>query len=273
MNQDDRSDDGTSNSEHPTMDDLATLAVGALPELEAARLNAHISGCAGCTRQLAEYAEVATALAEALPAASPRPALGASIMRAIEEQKITPSAQPEGGGVAPGAEVRERNTEGARRRNAWPVLSGLAAAAALGAIAVLGFATIDARQDADDARDRVQNLEDTLANGTLISMTGTDAAPDARVTLIVAEDRETALVTASGLPANEDGTYHLWLFDEGEPQRVSAFDIDDDETLRLALEGDVLASDSMAITLEDVEQADAPEGPVLVEGEVTPETT
>jgi Anti-sigma-K factor rskA, C-terminal len=244
---------------HPDRDDLATLAVGAQPETEAARLRAHVDSCEQCSEILVEYTEIAAStLAASLPEIEPRAGVGSAIMRTIE--------------AGEGPARRYVPTESARPSSLnrwWRPLSALAAAAALAATAVLGFTTLDARDDADDARDQVRRLEETLADGTLISLMGTDLAPEARVTLVVAEDGETALLTARALPENDSGAYHLWLFNEGQPQRASAFDIREGETSRLLLEGDVLASDAMAITLEEKEETDVPEGPVLLEGEVT----
>jgi anti-sigma-K factor RskA len=246
-------------AKHVNPDDLATLAVGALPPEEAQPAVKHIKVCDECAEQFAAYAETASAVAAALEERSPRAELGQRIVAAIESSNVV-----------------DIDDERARRRSQsvrWTggrMATWAASAAAAGALAFLGFLTIDARNDADDAEDRFASLEESLTEGQIITMTGNEEAPDAAVALIVSPDGESATVIARNLPENdEDHVYQLWLFAGEEPQSVSTFDIEEGDVFQVALEGDVLASDAMAITLEEGDGSPTPLGPVYVSGELT----
>jgi anti-sigma-K factor RskA len=244
---------------HIDPDDLATLAVGALPAEEAQPAIEHIKACDDCAEQFATYAETASAVAAALEERSPRAELGQRIVAAIESSNVVDIED-------------ERARRGPRNireiGGPWETLA--ASADAAGALAFLGFLTIDARNDADEAEERVADLEESLTEGQVITMTGSEEAPDAAVALIVAPDGESATVIARNLPENdEDHVYQLWLFAGEEPQSVSTFDIEEGDVFQVALEGDLLASDAMAITLEEGDGSPTPLGPVYVSGELT----
>lgn len=244
---------------HVDPDDLATLAVGALPPEEAEPAVAHIHECPECSRRFAEYADTASAIGAALEDRAPRAELGPRILAAVDSSGVV-NLETERGRRLPRAP-----RWGGGRMGTWA-----ASAAAAAALGVLGFLTIDARNDADDAEDRFANLEEGLTEGQIITMTGSEQAPDAAVALIVSPDGESATVIARNLPENdEDHVYQLWLFAGEEPQSVSTFDIEEGESFQVALEGDVLASDAMAITLEEGDGSPEPLGPVYVSGELT----
>ena len=240
---------------HP--DDLATLAVGALPANEADPVVAHLRECGECTEQFSEYADIAGAVAVALEDRPPRDRVGEQILAALKSSTVVDMS-----------DERERRSAHTRwsggRMATWA-----ASAAAAGALAFLGFLTIEARNDANDAEDRFANLEESLTEGQVLTMSGTDEAPDAAVALIVAPDGRSATVIARNLPENDtEHIYQLWLFDGGDPQSVSTFDIEEGDSFQVSLEGDVLASDAMAITLEEGDGSETPQGPVFVAGEL-----
>jgi hypothetical protein len=244
---------------HVDPDDLATLAVGALPPDEAEPALAHLRGCDECSQRFGEYAETASALGAVLDDRVPRAELAQRILASIESDEVVDLSTERERRRPP------RATRGGGRRATW-----VASAAAAAALAVLGFLTIDARNDADDAEERFANLEESLTEGQVITMTGTEEAPEAAVALIVSPEGDSATVIARNLPENdEDHVYQLWLFTGDEPQSVSTFDIEEGQSFQVALEGDVLASDAMAITLEQGAGSTTPQGPVYVSGELT----
>lgn len=255
----DQRDGSTDEHFHP--DDLATFAIGALPATEAIAVMAHLKNCVACSAATAEYADTASGLAQILPELQPRKELGAQVIAAA---------------TATDAEPLSLERERERRQPAiipgWLGRSGpwAAAAAAAVAIVVLGLLAIDARDDAGDAETKVEQLQQTLSGGTVFTLLGTEEAPDARVTMIIAPDRDQATVIARGLPENDsDHVYQLWLFQAGEAQSLGAFDVEEGETLQVPLRGDILASDSMAITLEEGDGAESPTGPALVAGDLS----
>lgn len=246
--------------EHVSPDDLATYAIGALPSDEAAAVAAHVGQCRQCASTAGEYSETVSMLAAALPLQEPRGDLNGRIMGALDQpQVVSLAAERE----------KRRPAENARwwgRPAAW-----VGSAAAAVTIGVLGFMTIDARDQADEAEGQVEQLQDSIAGGgTIVVMEGTGEAPGATVTLIISPDRSQATVVADGLPENDDEhIYQVWLFNNGDAQSVSTFAVGDDETLQIPLEGNVLASDTMAITLEEGDGAVEPTGPALVSGELS----
>lgn len=243
---------------HIDRDDLATYAVGALPADEAEVVAAHVKECETCAEALAEYAETVSALAVGLEEMPTREALRARILTSLEGRD---------GLAAPTDITLERSRRRAPFGNAgyW-----VATAAAAVALAFLGFLTIDARNDANDARDRVNEIEEKITEGQVLTMRGSEEAPDASVALIIAPDGRSATIIARNLPETSgDSTYVLWLFEGGQPQNVTSFDIKEGETLEVEIDGDVLASDAMAVTLESDPDVDQPEGPVFVSGELT----
>ncbi|MPZ24432.1 MAG: hypothetical protein GEU28_13065 [Dehalococcoidia bacterium] len=228
-----------------------------MPPAEAATILDHTRSCADCSRALTEYSEVVSAMAEALPAAQPRRGLGPRVLGAINEDG---ESRPR-----PVADARPRRGE--QQRGRLSMLTGLAAAAVVAAVAVLGYTALDARSDADDARSQLSRLGEDVAGGTVLTMEGNEIAPSASITVVVSPDRERATVLTEGLPPSSDQIYHLWLFHDEIPTRAGTFEVERGQVSRLDLEGDVLGASAIAITLE-AEETEAPNGPVLVEGTV-----
>ena len=238
--------------DHPSEDDLATFAVGALPHDEADRIVAHTRSCAECSSLLVEYSEAAAAVSSLLAEVPPRGELFDRISQQLEGRAPVPISTAKGW------------------RPSIAVWGGLAAAAAAAAIAALAFLAVDGHNDADDAEEQLSRIEDVLEGGRVITMDATGEGQQPAVTLIVSESGDRAIILPGDLPENDAAhTYHLWGIEGDVPTRAGTFDIESGEPVRLDLEDDVLASDAVAISLEESERADQPEGLVFAQGEVT----
>jgi hypothetical protein len=133
------------------LDDVAVLALGALPAAEARRVAAHVSGCADCTREYAELRGAADALGYG--AAAPLDEVQSARLKA----RVMRAVRGENGSAAPPA----------RARNAalpW----GLAAAAAIAALA-FGLQSANLRSQVaalQSQRAQIAVLQRTVAPGS-----------------------------------------------------------------------------------------------------------
>lgn len=113
---------------------LGTYALGGLPEDAAARLRAHLDGCADCRAELAQIAPLAEALrdvdADALaePPAPP-PDLGDRIRQRVAEERALVEAR-----------ARQRQRQEAGRQRSRRLMSAVAAAVVLAAAFGFGMA-------------------------------------------------------------------------------------------------------------------------------------
>ncbi|MEI2700790.1 MAG: anti-sigma factor [Baekduia sp.] len=112
-------------TECPHRQDIPALVLGALSGEERSALDAHLSACADCRRDLAELREDASALPLSVPQHRPPPELKKRLMATVSaEAELLRAAGP--AADRPRAPAR-------RRRSRWPVGAGLVAAAALAA--------------------------------------------------------------------------------------------------------------------------------------------
>lgn len=133
-------------SEHGAYQELAALySVGALPELERARFEAHLAqGCAACEAELAALRPTIDALADAVEPVEPRPQL---------RQRVLALGEPPAGA---------RGEPGAPIRRASRMLPLAAAASAVIAV-LLGAQVVSVRTELRVARAQAADLSRALA--------------------------------------------------------------------------------------------------------------
>jgi anti-sigma factor RsiW len=191
-------------------DDAGAWVLGALPDDERERFAAHLLGCEVCRREIAELQMVADTLPLAAPQVAPPPELKERIMAAVRaEAAVLEAAGPEADVVpaAPAAvpaPARRPPEKRERRRFRLPALGLRPIPAALAAAVLIALG---------------------VGAGVLLSNGGSSgktvqakvvAAPGARASLTVADDRATLKV--SDFPAPPSGrVYQVWLKRPGRP--------------------------------------------------------
>jgi Anti-sigma-K factor rskA/Putative zinc-finger len=183
-------------------DDVGAWVLGALPEDEHERFAAHLSGCEVCRREVAELQMVADTLPLAAPQLAPPPELKERIMAQVRaEAAVLEAAGPEADAV-PGTRPRPKPK---RRFFRMPAIAlrpipVAVAAAVLIALGVGGGIL----------------LSGGPSGKTVQAQVVAPAAPGARASLTVADDRATLKV--DDFPAPPPGrVYQVWLKRPGRP--------------------------------------------------------
>jgi Anti-sigma-K factor rskA len=211
-----------SNVGHIREEDLALLALGALPEEEASAANAHAAGCTECAKKLAAARGRAAALAFGLtqekPPAAAKEKLFARIALEREGKSDEASKRPDQVAVA---QIKVKAEE--RKRSWWNwVLAPVAAALALVSLGLwrenqrLIREVREARLVAarlQQERVHVERLVHVLTAPETITvkLAGTADAPQSSGVVKYNEKTGTVIYTAElpGLPA--DQVYQMWL--------------------------------------------------------------
>jgi len=187
-------------------DDAGAWVLGALPADEHERFAAHLPGCEVCRREVAELQMVADTLPLAAPQMAPPPELKERIMATVRaEAAVLEAAGPEAD-TAPGAPVHAPvRPKQKRRRWRLPAIAlrpipAAVAAAVLIALGVGGGIL----------------LSGSSSGKTVQAQVVAPAAPAARASLTVADDRATLKVR--DFPAPPSGrVYQVWLKRPGRP--------------------------------------------------------
>ena len=225
----------------PSIHDLtAAYALDALDPAEQDRYEAHLATCSACQEELASFWEVAGALAHGAGGPAPAPAL---------RERIRAQARNERPNVVP-----------LRRRFALPAASGIAAVAAVAALA-LGLWGNSLAGDLDRTRGELDAQAQGLAiladpSAQQVALSGGNGR------LVVASSGRAAMVV-SGLGAAPAGkTYEAWVIENDMARPAGLFDGTGEHTV-VPLSRSVPANAVVAVTLEDDGGAQAPTGEPL----------
>lgn len=229
-----------------------------------AELAAHLEQCPNCRRDLAEYTRVGTVLAYDAPVAEPSPELRARIVAAVEQQS-RPATRPQ---LAP-QPVAER-----RRWFSWPMFGAVAGAAAL--LALL-FWNVGLQQQLAGLNRQVEasraGWQSTIAilNHPQVQAFAL-AGPGASGQLWIAPGQEKACLVVQGLPAlDDDHVYQVWLAHDGTAESGGTFDVHGNGGWVL-VQGDEppAAYSAVTVTVEPEGGSQAPSGPPVLIGAITP---
>lgn len=209
----------------------APYALDALGEDERRVFEEHLSACARCREELAEFSETAALLAHGAPAATPPPAL---------RERILAEARP----------LQEATVIPFRRRSKVALgVAGLATAAAAALAIGLGIRSASLSDDLGEARTAVAVLSDP--GGRSIPLRGADGK------LVVDSEGNAALVVQNLRTAPKGKTYELWVIRDEKPRPAGLFEGDDERDLVL-LDERVNEDETVAVTLERDGGVDAP---------------
>lgn len=222
----------------------AAHAVDALDADERRAFETHVPTCPVCTDEVAEYREVAAALAGAsaeVPPADLR-------QRLLDQVADTRQVLPRRGAVMDELASRRRLRRGLRVT---------AAAAALILAVVVGATAFD--RDGDN--DRTPDVAAIAAepDARLVPLSGEGGM----VSVIWSPGREQVAVVGSDVAAvADDRTYELWLLDDAGAVPAGLFRPDDDG--RVVFVGDIAgAPTGWGITVEPAGGSPAPTGEIL----------
>lgn len=253
----------------PHVDELIDgYLLGALDAGEVVSVRAHLQTCGACALLLAESRAVLSALPESLDDLMPRPDVK---HRLLEMAATSDDAPPIDVGRAPGDARRPAPLRAGRRRFAQWALVGAAAAAVvvlIGALAAWGIVQTNRLDDRDaELAQARRTLDNVVSSARVLTMRGTEAAPQVNAALVVSGDGE-VLVLANNVPQAEPGAgYHLWLFDaDGEPVHV-ILQPDEKGQIAASLEADLAQFDAMEVDVQPLD-ATEPGGVTVLAGEL-----
>lgn len=229
-------------------DSLAPYALGALPDAERRRLEAHLRGCHDCQLVLRELGEVTQLLPLAVELREPSPALRARLLEAARRESS--------GGILTAP------------RGAWPGVrtrvAGLVAVAAAIAVVALGSIDLSLQRQLEEAR-RAPKAP-TVA---VYTFKGNDRAPGAVALLNYYPDNMATLVVVKGLPPLREGrVYALWVIHGGAPIARGTPPVSGSGDLRSVLWDDLRDIEKFVITDEPAPGGPQPLGPPILVGAI-----
>jgi anti-sigma-K factor RskA len=236
----------------------AAYALGALDEAERAEFEAHLASCASCTAEVAEFGDVAAALADSEGAAPPAH-LRAAVLSQLDHVDQEPAAS--GTGVAsttPAGRADAPVVSLAGRRRVVSTRNLLAAAAVVALIAVGAVLLTGNRGGA--------GYDDVASAGDAVV---TQLAGEAG-TVDVAYSPDLDLVALRGTGFDDPGPgmrYALWAIVAGTPVPAGLFAPDDGSIDGVAALDDVTVQ-AWGITIEPDTGSDAPTSDIIYSAEV-----
>lgn len=277
---------------------LALEAAGAVDPSERSALDAHLSSCAECRRELTELRDAAAALVYTVAPVEPPAALRAGVLSQIKELKARGAVAEAAPAAGPPVNLKEEARRLVRQLGLWDIFRarpalGFGAAAGLVLVAALGVLSLSlwgrayelqaevarlaerlSASEAELARGRgelarVQEVNDLLlAPGAgRADLSGTKSAPQAHA--LVAFDRASgrALLVAYDLPPAPAGkAYQLWFIADKKPLPGRVFKPDPQGRGRLddRIPSGLQAPPVFAVTLEDERGVQTPAGAVYL---------
>lgn len=241
---------------------LPDYALGALDDADIDRIARHLGGCAGCRAELQGVLETL-----GLIAAVPPP--GAAVRGAVLARALGQS----GASAAPAPlllrSAAGTRSDGQRSRTPWggrAARLGLVAAALL-LYAALGAWNVRLQRQVGDGNPLAALLSDAVVAHPL---TDSEVSPPATGYLVVAPDRDEAVLVADDLPPlPEDQRYQIWLFGE-DGGRVGGglFSVEPDGRVRVRVEAPApfAAYVAIGVSAEPVGGSPAPTSPLALGG-------
>jgi anti-sigma-K factor RskA len=228
-------------------DAAGAYALDALDDLERARFEAHLSRCATCRQDVADFRATARLLGAAA-AEDPPPALRDSVLSAIRD-------------------VRQESPfglQGKRRSGARPWITALGVAAAVAIIGLLSVFAIDARNQRDDAQLLAATLAAPDARTVDLAPVGTDAGAGR---IVWSESEGRAVLVLDSMPPPADGrTYELWFIEGDTPRPIGTFDPTDGRVVEV-LDDLPTNAQMIGVTDEPASGSELPTTPILLLGE------
>ena len=222
---------------------LAAYALDALDSDELALVQAHLSSCAACRRELASYLRVTDAMALRAAEGSAPPSPPPSVL----EQRIIREASL----------VKARTSLGRARR--WNRGFAVAAAAL---ILLLAGGNVAQWTSSLQFQARTRGL-------VTVALTGVGSHHDAYGTIVVDLDDSEGVLAVCGLSKLGPGwRYQLWLKKDGATMSGGLFSVNDDGygSLLIKVPGGFKDFRTFGISIEPAEGSVVPQGPRVLAG-------
>jgi len=268
--------DNTRNDEADAANSTGAFALNAMTPDEREAFERELATSPASRDEVAGLADTATLLGNAIDPIDPPASLKASIMSQIAVTPQLPRLEP----VAPVAEHRTPVRDAARAALATPtsttpagraaadrwftrplvVAAGIAAAFGLvvGGIATAALLTPTSDTTAADTLAAINAADDMQQAVADVSGGGT-------ATLVWSNELLTSALIVDGLePLPESKVYELWYIGESGPRAAGTFSVDADGTTWRVLDGDMQASDVVAITVEPAGGSEQPTSDPIV---------
>jgi hypothetical protein len=214
---------------------LAPYALNALDAREQDEVERHLARCARCRLELGALQEAAAELAYTVVAPAPPPALYERIAEGLRPDNVVP--------------LRGRR------------LTVVAAAIAVAAVMVLAFRVSSLSESLDrerQARRADARLADVLTSGR----TRTFALDGNRGSLVVAANRQAALIARNLAPAPDGHVYEAWVLAPGGAEPAGTFSGGPGHSA-LALARPLPPGATVGVTLQARDDLEQPSLPVL----------
>ena len=187
---------------------LPGYALGCLDPADETRVSDHLATCASCRTELQSFQVVTDQLGLAVPDVPPPDRLKRELIARIQPPQPTARGEP--------------------RRSWWAGLQSLwqRAAPAWGLVSLLlilalGVQNLMLRQEPDEP-------QMTSGGMRIVTLQGTEAAPDATGTLVISTDGEHGTLVVDSLPPLDPALqYQLWLIKDGQRTNGGVFSVDD----------------------------------------------
>lgn len=238
--------------EEHVVDLLAAYALDCLDVDEKIQVDAHISECQQCRAELQTYQDIVEVLPLAMQENTPPSGLKGQILRSARQSQTRPVAQT--------------------RASWWEQLAGYLrqtapawGLASLVLILLLGVNNLFLWQ-------RVNQIEShSQAPFMSVTMTGTEASPDASGLLVISRDGEHGTLIVDGLAAlDPTSQYQLWLIRDGQRTNGGVFSVDQEGygSLWISSPRPLASYASFGITVEPAGGSPGPTGEKVLGGDL-----
>ena len=255
--------------------------VGALTASEAQDFERHVIECSACAEEVMDARAIASALSTTVavnPPARLRGSVLASIAHTPQEQIATVTALPRSETVA-----ADRSS---RRNRATSLLAAAAVVAAVGFggwAVQLGQDASDSQQAADVALSQraklaslltaadvqTAKLASLLTAADVQTVSGRFISSDDSGAVVMSEERQMAVLVATGLPKLPEGkVYEAWTV-KGDPAPAGIFTSDDSDAV-VELSDAAFDADSIAVTIEPAGGSPKPTGDAVFDVSLPP---
>ncbi|MFI5026057.1 MAG: anti-sigma factor domain-containing protein [Solirubrobacterales bacterium] len=234
--------------EHPDRDDLVAYSLEALDPRKAAEIEAHVPGCARCTRELEALAPAVAVLGESVEQVEPPPELRERVLGIVRDEAEAKQAELSG--------ARGREEAAARReRRGWRGLL-MRPAVGLAGLAIVG-AGVGGYLVADEAGNG--GGESTVPVVAQAGIGGTLAVGD-----------QSSMLDLHGLKHHLTGhqVYQVWVAQDSGIRPSSNFIPNSTGHALTAVDGHLSSGTKVMVTLEPRPGETAPTTPVLLNATV-----
>ncbi len=237
---------------------IPAYVLGSLDEGESLDVGRHLEDCPTCRVELAAYQSVFEMLPLAAPDAEPSPLLKERLLaqvRTSPARKSAPSRAPVPAQVtSPPPPSLLTAIRSRFKRLRWQPVALLFVVALVVSNVLLWREVTQSETDSSSWR--------------RVSLTGSDAAPEARGIIYISADGRNGTLVVDGLPQlSQEQQYQLWLIQDGRRASGAVFSVNEDGYRGLQIEADqpLRDFDAFGVTIEPAGGSPGPTGERVLE--------